>query len=140
MRPITLAVLIAFFASGSAFLVSKSPIQTKLINGNSIVQTKPIHHTVPASLQKERKSVAHVQTMGLFGLGLPEIGIIVFAAILVLGPQKLAEMTRDAGKMTAGLSDELKEIPKEFKKGLEEGEIESRARNAKPMKKDIEEE
>lgn len=140
MRPIKLAILIAFFASSSAFLVSKSPIQTKLINGNSIVQIKPIHHNVPASLQKERKSIAHVQTMGLFGLGLPEIGIIVFAAILVLGPQKLAEMTRDAGKMTAGLSDELKEIPKEFKKGLEEGEIESRARNAKPMKKDIEEE
>lgn len=137
MRAITFAVLIALFATSSAFLVSKSPIQTKLINGNSLVQVKPIHQNAPVSLQKERKSVAHIQTMGLFGLGLPEVGIIVFAAILVLGPQKLAEMTRDAGKMTAGLSDELKEIPKEFKKGIEEGEIEARSRNAKPMKKDV---
>lgn len=140
MRAVSFLTIFALFASSSAFLVSKSPIRTKPVNGNTIVQIKPLHQNLPVSLQKERKSVANIQTMGLFGLGLPEIGIIVFAAILVLGPQKLAEMTRDAGKMTAGLSDELKEIPKEFKKGLEEGEIEARSRNAKPMKKDVRDE
>lgn len=100
----------------------------------------PPAQIIPVSIQKERKSVASIQTMGFFGLGLPELGIILFATILVLGPQKLGELTRNAGKMTAELSDELKEVPKEFQKGLKEGEIESRSRSAKPMKKVTEDE
>lgn len=69
--------------------------------------------------------------MGLFGLGAPEIAIILVAAAFVLGPQKLAEFGKDAGKMAA----ELKGVPKEFQKGLEEGESEARSRKAKPMEK-----
>ena len=72
----------------------------------------------PASLQRQRKSVAAVQTMGLFGLGAPEIAIILVAAAFLLGPQKLAELGKDAGK----IAGELKEVPKEFQKGLAEGE------------------
>jgi hypothetical protein len=52
----------------------------------------------PASLQRQRKSVASVQTM-VFGLGAPEIAIILVAAAFLLGPQKLAELGRDAGKV-----------------------------------------
>jgi sec-independent protein translocase protein TatA len=73
---------------------------------------------VPASLQRQRKSVAAVQTMGLFGLGAPEVAIILVAAAFLLGPQKLAELGKDAGK----IAGELKEVPKEFQKGLTEGE------------------
>lgn len=56
--------------------------------------------------------------MGLFGLGAPEIAVILVAAAFLLGPQKLAELGKDAGK----IAGELKEVPKEFQKGLEEGE------------------
>ena len=84
---------------------------------------------VPAILQRQRKSVAPVQTMGLFGLGVPEIGVILVAAAFLLGPQKLAELGKDAGK----IAGELKEVPKEFQKGLEEGE-----EQAKLMKQEIE--
>jgi sec-independent protein translocase protein TatA len=80
-------------------------------------------------LQRQRKSVANVQTMGLFGLGIPEIGIILVAAAFLLGPDKLAEFGRDAGK----IAGELKEVPKEFQKGLEEGETNARATKAKSM-------
>lgn len=54
----------------------------------------------PAALQRQRKSVASVQTMGLFGLGAPEIAVILVAAAFLLGPQKLAELGKDAGKVS----------------------------------------
>ena len=72
----------------------------------------------PAALQRQRHSVAPIQTMGLFGLGAPEIAVILVAAAFLLGPQKLAELGKDAGK----IAGELKEVPKEFQAGLKEGE------------------
>lgn len=72
----------------------------------------------PAALQRQRQSVAPIQTMGLFGLGAPEIAVILVAAAFLLGPQKLAELGKDAGK----IAGELKEVPKEFQAGLKEGE------------------
>mmetsp|Transcript_119583 Transcript_119583/g.345724 ORF Transcript_119583/g.345724 Transcript_119583/m.345724 type:complete len:135 (+) Transcript_119583:94-498(+) len=83
----------------------------------------------PASLQRQRQSVAQVQTMGLFGLGAPEIGVILVAAAFLLGPEKLASLGKDAGK----IAGELKEVPKEFQKGMEEGEAQ-----AKTMKQQLE--
>lgn len=77
----------------------------------------------PAPLQRQRKSVANVQTMGLFGLGPAEIAVILVAGAFVLGPQKLAEFGKDAGK----IAGELKEVPKEFQKGLAEGEAQALA-------------
>jgi len=85
-----------------------------------------MEHYAPASLQRQRHSVAPVQTMGLFGLGAPEIAIILVAAAFLLGPQKLAELGKDAGK----IAGELKEVPREFQEGLKEGEA-----NAEKMKK-----
>jgi sec-independent protein translocase protein TatA len=67
--------------------------------------------------------------MSLFGLGFTEIAIILVAAAFLLGPQKIAELGRDAGKMTK----ELKKVPEEFQKGLQEGEIEARSKRAKQM-------
>uniref|UniRef100_A0A7S2VF94 Uncharacterized protein n=1 Tax=Entomoneis paludosa TaxID=265537 RepID=A0A7S2VF94_9STRA len=85
--------------------------------------------SMPAALQRQRKSVAPVQTMGLFGLGVPEIGVILVAAAFVLGPQKLAELGKDAGK----IAGELKEVPKEFQKGLEEGEAQAKVIKAETI-------
>lgn len=66
--------------------------------------------------------------MGLFGLGGPEIAIILIAGAFLLGPQKLAELGKEAGKMAG----ELKEVPKEFQDGLAEGEMQ-----AQKLKKEI---
>jgi sec-independent protein translocase protein TatA len=68
--------------------------------------------------------------MGLFGLGVPEIAIILVAGAFVLGPEKLAELGRDAGKT----AKDLKEVPKEFQKGMDEGQIDARSKKAKEMK------
>lgn len=77
----------------------------------------------PPALQRQRKSMASVQTMGLFGLGAPELVVIAIAAAFLLGPQKLAELGKDAGK----IAGELKEVPKEFQAGMAEGEKQARA-------------
>lgn len=62
--------------------------------------------------------------------------------MLVIGPTKLAEMSRQAGQMAgksvedvkdAKVPEEWKAIPQEIKKGVEEGEIEARGRKAKWM-------
>lgn len=87
-----------------------------------------------SALMRQRRSLANVQAMGLFGLGGPEIAIIAIAAAFLIGPQKLGEM---AGGLTAQLDDleDLKKIPEEFQKGVEEGEANARARNAKEMER-----
>jgi sec-independent protein translocase protein TatA len=59
----------------------------------------------------------------LFGLGGPELVVILIAAAFLLGPEKLAELGKDAGK----IAGELKEVPKEFQAGLAEGEAQARA-------------
>jgi sec-independent protein translocase protein TatA len=116
-----------FFAGASAFV---PPAQKAFVaNPRSTLSfTAPLEPQLPAALQRQRKSMASVQTMGLFGLGPLEIGVILVAAAFLLGPQKLAELGKDAGK----IAGELKEVPKEFQKGMAEGEIE-----AAKMKKEI---
>lgn len=97
------------------------------VNTNTLQRNTP-GAQMPVTIQNQRHSVAQVQTMSLFGLGGPEIAIILIAAAFLLGPQKLAELGKDAGK----IAGELKEVPKEFQKGLAEGE-----QLAQEAKKDI---
>lgn len=88
-------------------------------------------------LRRHRRSVANVQTMGLFGLGGPEIAIILAVGAFVIGPQQLGSILGSfAGNVKEeykDLPDELKKIPEEFQKGFEESAENSKARNAKPM-------
>mmetsp|Transcript_21418 Transcript_21418/g.35448 ORF Transcript_21418/g.35448 Transcript_21418/m.35448 type:complete len:145 (+) Transcript_21418:108-542(+) len=88
---------------------------------------------LPAAVQKQRKSVANVQTMSLFGLGAPELAIILLAALFLLGPEKIMEVVRSSGQVAGELKNELREVPEEFKKGLEEGEGNVRSKSAKQM-------
>lgn len=117
-------VLPAAFNHGVPAPAGVSPFQNKDYQGRQL------------SLKRQRRSVANVQTMGLFGLGAPEIAIILLVGVVLVGPQQLG---KSAGKMAGNLSsqlgdiEELKKIPEEFQKGVEEGESNSRARNAKQM-------
>mmetsp|Transcript_28388 Transcript_28388/g.41861 ORF Transcript_28388/g.41861 Transcript_28388/m.41861 type:complete len:145 (+) Transcript_28388:130-564(+) len=130
---LTLAVL-GGKSSTSAF-VPPCQTMTKISTG---IKSFDIHNSPfvlqqkHVALKRQRHSVAPVQTMSLFGLGAPEIIIILVAAAFVLGPEKIAELGKEAGK-AAG---ELREVPKEFQKGLEEGETEARSKKAKQMDDD----
>jgi sec-independent protein translocase protein TatA len=116
------------FAPGNAFGVHKSAAVAPTPSFGNAQGAFYIAANHPKAVQRQRNSMASVQTMGLFGLGGPEIAIILIAGAFLLGPQKLAELGKEAGKMAG----ELKEVPKEFQQGLAEGEKE-----AQRMKKEI---
>ncbi|MGB3788732.1 MAG: TatA/E family twin arginine-targeting protein translocase [Phormidesmis sp.] len=72
--------------------------------------------------------------MNIFGIGLPEMGLIMIVALLVFGPKKLPEIGRSMGKAMKGFQDATKEFETEFKK--EADRIEKTV--AEPMKATLE--
>lgn len=54
--------------------------------------------------------------MNIFGIGLPEMAVIMVVALLVFGPKKLPEVGRSLGKAVRGFQDASQEFQDEFKK------------------------
>jgi sec-independent protein translocase protein TatA len=54
--------------------------------------------------------------MNVFGVGLPEMALILVLALLVFGPKKLPEIGRSMGKAIKGFQDASREFEEEFKK------------------------
>ncbi|WP_051158530.1 TatA/E family twin arginine-targeting protein translocase [Nodosilinea nodulosa] len=54
--------------------------------------------------------------MNVFGVGLPEMALILVLALLVFGPKKLPEIGRSLGKAIKGFQDASREFEEEFKK------------------------
>ena len=73
--------------------------------------------------------------MNIFGIGLPEMALIMIVALLVFGPKKLPEIGRSLGKALKGFQDASKEFETEFKKEAERLE----KTIAEPMKATLEE-
>jgi sec-independent protein translocase protein TatA len=121
-----LATVIALFFSLFGAVDAFAPVTSKF-GVSRVAPSSPQNLYQPAALQRQRQSMAQVQTMGLFGLGPAEIGVIFVAAAFLLGPDKLAEFGKDAGK----IAGELKEVPKEFQKGMDEGEAQAKAVKSK---------
>jgi sec-independent protein translocase protein TatA len=58
--------------------------------------------------------------MNIFGIGLPEMAIIMGVALLIFGPKKLPEIGRSMGKAIRGFQDASKEFQNEFQKEAEQ--------------------
>jgi len=58
--------------------------------------------------------------MNVFGVGLPEMAIIMVVALLVFGPKKLPEIGRSLGKAIRGFQDASKEFENEFRREAEQ--------------------
>ncbi|MEM6424494.1 MAG: twin-arginine translocase TatA/TatE family subunit [Cyanobacteria bacterium P01_D01_bin.128] len=43
----------------------------------------------------------------MFGLGWPEVGIIIIVAVLIFGPKKIPELGSALGKTLRGFKDEI---------------------------------
>ena len=56
------------------------------------------------------------QVMNIFGIGLPEMAVIMVVGLLVFGPKKLPEIGRSLGKTLRSFQDASKEFENEFKK------------------------
>ena len=120
MRPL-LAIL--FLSGAAAFAPARwarplAPSQSSFCGAPhpALVARAPAA-SAPARRPGARAGVSAVR-MGLFGLGAPEIAVIVVAAGFILGPDKLTSMAKDLGKVAG----ELKDVPKEFQEGIKEGE------------------
>lgn len=58
--------------------------------------------------------------MNVFGIGLPEMAVIMVLALLVFGPKKLPEIGRSMGKAIRGFQDASKDFEAEFKREAEQ--------------------
>lgn len=54
--------------------------------------------------------------MNIFGMGLPEIVLILVVALLIFGPKKLPEIGRSLGKALRGFQEASNEFQSEFKR------------------------
>ena len=58
--------------------------------------------------------------MNIFGIGLPEMALIMVVALLIFGPKKLPEIGRSMGKAIRSFQDASKEFESEFKREAEQ--------------------
>ncbi|KST67098.1 TatA/E family twin arginine-targeting protein translocase [Mastigocoleus testarum] len=58
--------------------------------------------------------------MNIFGIGLPEMAVIMVVALLVFGPKKLPEIGRSLGKALKGFQEASQDFQEEFKKEASE--------------------
>ena len=58
--------------------------------------------------------------MNIFGIGLPEMAVIMGVALLIFGPKKLPEIGRSLGKAIRGFQEASKEFQNEFQKEAEQ--------------------
>ncbi len=56
--------------------------------------------------------------MNIFGIGLPEIAVIVVLALLIFGPKRLPQLGKTVGKTLKGLQTASKEFENEINKTL----------------------
>ena len=62
--------------------------------------------------------------MNIFGIGIPEIAVIVVLALLIFGPKRLPQLGKTIGKTLKGLQTASKEFENEINKSLKLNENE----------------
>ncbi len=73
--------------------------------------------------------------MNIFGIGLPEMAVILVVALLIFGPKKLPEIGRTMGKTLKSFQDASKEFEAEIKRGAameDEKPMEARLEPSEP--------
>ena len=113
-------LIAALLSLASGFVVPHPPLRSAQGAATAARSATPL----PAAAAAAAVRVPAAPTMGLFGLGTPEIAIIAGVALLVLGPDQVKKLAKDVGKISA----ELKQVPEEFNAGIKVGEEELAAK------------
>ena len=69
----------------------------------------------------------------MFGIGLPELMVILVLALIVLGPQRLPEIARALGRAIAGLKQATDEAQSHLRDELQAARPRSDATTAPPV-------
>lgn len=72
--------------------------------------------------------------MNIFGIGLPEMAVILGLALLIFGPKKLPEIGRSMGKAIRGFQDASREFENEFKREAKQLEEATKTTKSQPEK------
>ncbi|KAL7547848.1 hypothetical protein ACHAWF_011115 [Thalassiosira exigua] len=150
-KPLLLAATVLVVARGALAFAPPSP-STAASAGRSPLDLLHPHRSPPVApldprrrrplppATSARRGVVSTRLYSLFGLGPAEVAIVALVGLVLVGPSKLLEFSREVGEVAGRTSSEfgdelseLKAIPEEFAKGVEEGEIEARSRKAKDM-------
>lgn len=85
---------------------------------NSIVSSKTTESRIVPTYSGNNLIDQRLKPMkDLLGLGPAEIAITLVVGLVLFGPETLKSLSKDVGRAAA----ELKEIPKTFKEGMDEG-------------------
>ena len=58
--------------------------------------------------------------MDLFGIGLPELFLVLLLALVVIGPERLPEVASQIGRTVADLKRQANQLTSEFQSSLED--------------------
>ena len=76
--------------------------------------------------------------MDIFGIGLPELILVLLVGFILFGPKRILEMSKTAGKVMSNLSRDASDIQRKLSEELEEekpvtpGTVDKASRQARP--------